>query len=70
MYDVIAQNTPYEEKLTRINKIKAKIVKIHSERLQIIITYIDQNDRMKDVPPDPISHLTNKKRRTTIDTTD
>jgi hypothetical protein len=69
LYDVIAQNTPYEEKLTRLNKIKAKIVKIHSEHLQTIITDSDKNDRIKDELP-TLYHILQKKAYTTIDTTD
>ena len=65
LYDVIAQNIPYEEKLTRLNKTKAKIVKINSEQLQTIITDTDQNDRMKDEPPTLYHILQTKKKRLT-----
>jgi hypothetical protein len=50
-YDTIAQNIPSEEKLPRLNRLKANIVKMHSARLQAVMLDTHQTDRMDDEHP-------------------
>jgi len=62
IYDIIAQNSPQEEKLPRLNRLKAKIVKMHSARLQAITLDTKDTDHMDDEHP-TIYHISQKKRR-------
>jgi hypothetical protein len=65
LYDILAQTIPEKEKRPRINKMKANIVKLHSETLKTtIMTDIDKNDRIEDETPSLYHIVQARKRRT------
>jgi len=64
IYDIIAQNSPHEEKLPKLNRLKAKIVKMHSDRLKTIALDTQDTDQMDDEHP-TIYHISQKTRRRT-----
>jgi hypothetical protein len=51
IYDIIAQNSPHEEKLPRLNRLKAKIAKMHSAWLQTMTLDTQETNRMDDAHP-------------------
>jgi len=65
LYDILAQKIPEQEKRPRLNKMKAKIVKLHSETLKItIMADIDKSDRTEEETPS-LYHITSKKKKKT-----
>jgi exonuclease III len=65
LYEILAQTIPEKEKRPRINKMKANIVKLHSETLKTtIMTDIDTNDRIDDETPSLYHIVQARKRRT------
>ena len=63
LYDILAQNIPEKEKRPRINKMKAKIVKMNSEALKAtIMADIDKNDRTEEETPS-LYHILQAKKK-------
>jgi len=61
IYDIIAQNSPHEEKLPRLNRLKASTVKMQSARLQTMTLDTQETDRMDDEHP-TIYHISQIKK--------
>ena len=45
IYDVLCDNLPHEEKVTELNRYKAKIVQLHSDRVKRVLLETDEVDK-------------------------
>jgi hypothetical protein len=63
IYDVLRNTTRYEEKMTKLNHLKAKITNLHSTKLQRVILDNDEPNRLEGERPALFYILQTRKRR-------
>jgi len=64
MYDVLNANSTYGEEVPALSRLKAKIVKLHSDRLTNFLRDTNEKDRVEGEKPTLYHILQMQKQRT------
>jgi hypothetical protein len=64
IYDVLHDNSAHEEKVTELNRYKARIVQFQNDRVKLMLLETDETDKMEAENPTLFYVLRMQKRKT------